>query len=170
MASSDKCTSGLKWLLLSIVLIVIDQVTKAIVVSHLLYGHAVRVLPVLNWDFIYNNGAAFGMLSNQSGWQALFFIAVAVVLSIVMIVWLMRTPASLWLRCLALSLIIAGAVGNLIDRLARHVVVDFVQLHAGPYAFAIFNFADACVSIGVICLLITFYSGYSDASSAGRGG
>ena len=146
------------WLLVAIGLVVVDQYTKALIVKHFVFAQPYRILPVLNFTLVYNRGAAYGFLSNQPGWQLIFFSVLASVASIGLLIYFFRTSLQNVLRCSAVMLIVAGAIGNLIDRISLGYVVDFIQLHIGPYGFAIFNFADACITVGVICLLISFYS------------
>jgi signal peptidase II len=153
---TSKCHFG--WLFFSLCWIAIDQFTKHLALTHLLYGHAKQILPVLNFTLVFNNGAAFGMFDQQPGWQIAFFVILALVISTVLLVMMFKTPCAKRLRLFAMSLVIAGAIGNVIDRLWHHTVIDFIQCHIGPYSFAIFNVADACITIGVIALLLTFYS------------
>lgn len=146
------------WLLFALCWIAIDQLTKHLAVTHLLYGQAKVILPILNFTLVFNNGAAFGMFDQQPGWQIVFFVILALLISLILLVMMFKTPNAKRLRLCGMSLIIAGAIGNVIDRLWHHTVIDFIQLHIGPYGFAIFNVADACITFGVIALLLTLYS------------
>jgi signal peptidase II len=100
----------------------------------------------------HNTGAAFSFLAGAGGWQRWFFTAVAIVISIVLVV-MLRRPHRDWLVPLALALVLGGAIGNLWDRLMLGHVVDFIQLHAGGYYWPAFNVADSGITVGVTLLL-----------------
>ncbi|MGV6825553.1 MAG: signal peptidase II, partial [bacterium] len=115
----------LKYLWLSLLCVIADQVTKVWVQAELTLYERVPVWPFFNLTLVYNEGAAFSFLGDASGWQRWFFISVAVVVSTVMIIWLSRLTVAERLVALALSLVIGGAIGNLIDRVVYGHVVDF---------------------------------------------
>ncbi len=156
MLKQNKCCIG--WVLFSLAWVVIDQITKYLALHHLTYGKPSVVLPILNLTLVFNNGAAFGLFDQQPGWQIIFFVGLALLVSAVLIIYLLKTPCDNRLRLFGLSLVIAGAIGNVIDRLWHQSVIDFIQCHIQQWSFAIFNVADACITIGVIALLCTFYS------------
>jgi signal peptidase II len=161
MLKNNKCHFG--WIAFSMLWIVIDQITKYLAVNHLVYGQPKVILPVLNFTLSFNNGAAFGMFNDQPGWQIIFFSVLAIVVCGFLINYLFRTPCEKRCRLLGLSLVIAGAIGNLIDRLWHHTVIDFISCHVGDWSFAIFNVADACITMGVIALLISMHSKWSQS-------
>ena len=142
------------WLLVSLFSVAIDQLTKWLIVRKMTEGQSVVLTPFLNFTFVYNHGAAFSFLNGAGGWQVpvLFFVATAITGGLVY--WLRVTPRTLRGQSLALSLIIGGAVGNIIDRVRLHKVVDFIDFHVNHWHFAIFNVADMAVSIGVIVLIL----------------
>jgi signal peptidase II len=140
------------WLGLAVVIVVLDQLTKYIVVQAIPHGSSVDVLPFLSLLLTYNPGAAFSFLADGDGWQRWFFIAVAVTASIV-IVYLIFKNRSDALLCLALALVLGGAVGNLIDRIWFGAVVDFVLLHWKGWHWPAFNLADSCITVGVVVML-----------------
>jgi signal peptidase II len=147
--------SGLMWLWLSLIVIVLDQLTKAIVIQLLEPGISHAVIPgFLNWTLAYNTGAAFSFLADQEGWQRWFFTVLAVVISAVLARWLARTPRSDWRSALPLALVIGGAIGNLIDRLRIGYVTDFVQVYYQQWAFPSFNVADSAISVGAVLLVL----------------
>jgi signal peptidase II len=147
-------SSGLPWLALSLLVVGLDQWTKALAGAQLDYGRPVEILPILNFTLQYNTGAAFSFLSDQGGWQRWFFSAVAGVVSVVLLVWLARLERSQWLLALSLALILGGAVGNLVDRLVLGYVVDFISVHyAGSY-FPAFNLADSGISVGAALMIL----------------
>ena len=156
MLQKNKCHIG--WMIFSLFWITIDQITKYVATTHLLYAKPKVILPILNFTLTFNDGAAFGMFDQQPGWQIIFFVVLALVITGVLIGYVLKTPCDRRMRLLGMSLIIAGAIGNLIDRVWHQTVIDFIQCHIGEWSFAIFNVADACITIGVFALLITFYS------------
>jgi signal peptidase II len=144
------------WLVLSVVVLILDQLSKSFVVASLTYGQPYPVFPFLNFTLVYNHGAAFSFLSDAGGWQVWFLLFVALSITSGLVFWLYRTPRRLWAQSLALGLIIGGALGNIIDRVRLHKVVDFIDFHINSWHFAIFNVADMAVSIGVVVLLLSF--------------
>ncbi len=147
--------SGWRWLPLSAGVIVLDQITKLIVVDHIQYLERIRLLPVLDLTLAYNRGAAFSFLDQESGWQRWMFSALAIVVAAVLVFWLKRLKArSQWLLSCALSLIIAGALGNVIDRIRIGHVVDFILAYWNEHFFPAFNVADSSITIGAVLLLL----------------
>lgn len=146
--------SRLKWLWLAVLTIILDFATKQMAEHFLQYAQPVYVLPVFDLTLLYNKGAAFSFLANESGWQRWFFTLIAISVSGVLCVWLMKLKEhEKWLAA-ALSLVIGGALGNLYDRLAYGHVVDFIHVHWGPSYFPAFNIADSAISVGAAMLLI----------------
>ena len=148
--------SGLPWLPVTVAVIVLDQMVKLWVVAHLaLYG-TVRLLPVLDITLTYNRGAAFSFLAGASGWQKWLFAGLAVVVAAGIVLWLRRLNGRTQrLLCLSLTLIMGGALGNLIDRLRIGHVVDFIIAHwHGVYFPWAFNIADSAITVGATLLLI----------------
>lgn len=146
------------WLLLSLLAIVIDQWTKSVAVAHLVYAQPVPVLPMLNWTLLHNYGAAFSFLSDAGGWQRYFFTSLAAVVSVIFALWLLRLPKNTVVLAAALSLILGGAIGNLIDRVTLGYVVDFIHVYYNDSHFPAFNIADSAITLGVILMLYdTFF-------------
>lgn len=139
---------------LACLVILLDQWTKQMVERHLDYAQVIEVLPVFNLTLHYNSGAAFSFLSDAGGWQRWFFSGIAVAVSVVLLVWIYRIASKQRLLTVALSLILGGAVGNLIDRLYLGHVVDFLSFHWGPHYFPAFNIADAAISIGAVLMIV----------------
>lgn len=146
--------NALAWLWLSAVVIVIDQITKQMALAMLEPYQPVPVLPGFNWMLAFNEGAAFSFLAGAGGWQRWFFTLLAVVVSGLLAWWLSRTPRSRWEDALPFSLIIGGALGNVIDRLLHGHVVDFVQLYYDRWAWPAFNVADSAISVGAVLVLL----------------
>lgn len=144
----------LKWMWLAVLVIALDLATKMVAEHFLTYAQPVYVLPVFDLTLLYNKGAAFSFLANESGWQRWFFTVIAVGVSIALTIWLMTLKsAEKWIS-IALVLIIGGALGNLYDRLAYGHVVDFLHFHWGPHYFPAFNIADTAITIGAGMLII----------------
>jgi signal peptidase II len=131
-----------------------DQATKWLALELLTYHVPVPLLPFLNLTLVHNTGAAFGFLSSASGWQNLFFIAVAVVAVGVVLSMLRKLKSSELQLAVALVLVLGGAVGNLIDRLIYGYVIDFIDFYIGSWHFWTFNVADSAITIGAILLLL----------------
>ena len=153
-ASADQRTHPAAWLWLSLVVIVLDQSTKFLVTRFFELYERVEVLPVLDFTLLHNTGAAFSLLAGASGWQRWFFIALACVVSVLLVAWIWRTPRGDKLLPLALSLILGGAVGNVIDRVVHGYVVDFIHAHWGAAYFPAFNIADSAITIGAVLLIL----------------
>lgn len=152
---------ALPWYLLAIVVVILDQVTKLAVVAYLTYGERIEILPVFDLTLLYNTGAAFSMLSDAGGWQRWFFTGVALVMSVVLTIWLYRLPRNQVVLAAALSLVLGGAVGNVIDRMRLGHVVDFISVHYNGAYFPAFNVADSAITVGAALMLIDafFFSG-----------
>lgn len=140
------------WLILSAAIVVLDQLTKLVVQRALADLHAIEVTSFFQLVLAYNKGAAFSFLSDQAGWQRGFFIAIAAGAS-VFILLLLRRHREEPVFCLALSLILGGAIGNLIDRVLIGAVVDFLYFHVGEHYWPAFNVADSAISCGAALLI-----------------
>ena len=145
------------WLLLSVVVVVADQFTKWLAQASLIPYQPVPVIPMFNLTLAYNTGAAFSMLSDASGWQRWFFVSLAIVVVIVLFSWVWRMRADERLHAISITLILGGALGNLIDRLLHGYVVDFLDVYYGSYHWPIFNIADSAITVGVVVLIIDMF-------------
>lgn len=142
----------LNWLWLSLIVIILDQITKILVLHYVQYP--IAVTPFFNIILAGNTGAAFSFLAGASGWQAWLFSGIAVIISIAIIYWLYKLPPpKTWLP-IALALILGGALGNVLDRIIHGFVIDFLDFHIGIYHWPTFNLADSAVVIGAIMLII----------------
>ncbi len=148
-----------RWLWLSALVVVLDQLSKWLAQHYLQLHQPVPVTPMFNLTLMYNTGAAFSFLSDAGGWQRWFFTALAMVVSIVLIVWLRRLPSGERGQALGLSLIIGGAIGNLIDRLLLGHVVDFIQVYYDVYYWPAFNLADSAITVGAVLLIALSFRG-----------
>ncbi len=147
----------MKWFWLSGVVLVLDQCSKLFADAMLSLHNPVHVMPYLAMRKAYNTGAAFSLFHDGSGWQRWFFIALAVLVIGVMVVWLRQIAASQWRTALALALIIGGAAGNLIDRVVYGHVIDFIDVYYGSWHYPTFNIADSAITVGACVLLLDIY-------------
>lgn len=148
-------TGALPWLLLSALVIALDQWTKHLALTALdPYAPRVVIPGMLNWTLAFNPGAAFSFLADADGWQRWFFTMLAIGVSLVLAVWLSRTPRGDWRNAAPLALVIGGALGNLIDRLRHGHVVDFVQVYWREWVFPAFNVADSAITVGAAMLIL----------------
>ncbi|MDD5300974.1 MAG: signal peptidase II [Gallionella sp.] len=155
-----------RWLWLSALVIVLDQLSKAWITGHFAYGENLYVLSVFNLVLAHNTGAAFSFLSDAGGMQRWLFSIIAVIAS-VWIVALLRKHAAQPLFSLALSLILGGALGNLIDRIAYGYVVDFLSFHWGEHYFPAFNLADSAITCGAFLMILDSLMERKHGSAAG---
>jgi signal peptidase II len=142
------------WLLLSALVVLADQLSKSYITSHYGEFEFTSVLPVLDITRMHNVGAAFSFLATASGWQRWLFISLAVIVSIGIVVWLYRMPRSQGLLACGLSLVLGGAIGNVIDRIRLGAVVDFIHFHWDRAYFPAFNIADSAITVGAACLIL----------------
>lgn len=157
---------------LAAIVILIDQVTKWFASSQLTMYEQNPVMPFFNLTLMHNYGAAFSFLSDAGGWQRIFFSVIAFVISIVLVVWIFKLKAhEKWLG-IGLSLVLGGAIGNLLDRVRLGYVVDFIQWFANwqdkTYYWPAFNIADAAIFTGAgLLLLSSFFVEDADDESKG---
>lgn len=142
------------FLLVSIAIVILDQWTKTMIMNTLALYEDIVVLPVFNITHVHNYGAAFSFLSDAGGWQRYFFTAIAVLISVLLIYWILRTPAKQKLTLVSYSLILGGALGNLLDRLLHGFVVDFLHFYYQNWHFPAFNVADIAISVGAAGMIL----------------
>ena len=143
-----------RWLWLSFCLIILDQITKYFALAQLRGRPPVEILPFFNFVLVFNSGAAFGFLNDAGGWQNIFFITLASIVSVIFVIMITRLKPSELQLALAFSLVLGGAVGNLIDRFAYGYVVDFLDFYYGSWHFPAFNVADSAISVGAVLLIL----------------
>ncbi len=143
----------LKWLVAAVIVVALDQATKLAADHWLIFHQPVPVMPFFNLTLSYNPGAAFSFLADHSGWQRWFFTILALAVSVFLIRWLHQIGnRDRWLSA-SIALVLGGAVGNLIDRLAYGHVIDFIQLYYRNWSWPVFNVADIAITLGVIGLI-----------------
>ena len=151
--TSPQASSSKWYVLLALGVLIADQMTKWWAQMSLPMAQAIKVTDFLNWFLIYNPGAAFSLLSQADGWQRWFFTVIGIVAAVV-IIWLLQKNTHDRPFCLALSLILGGAIGNVLDRLLYGAVVDFIDVHYDGWHWPAFNVADSAISIGATLIVI----------------
>jgi signal peptidase II len=159
----------LKWLWLSALVVVLDQLTKQLAEGMLVLHQPVAVLPFVNLTLVYNTGAAFSFLAGAGGWQRWFFLVLTIVISIALIIWITRLKAGEGRLALSLALILGGAIGNLIDRALYGHVIDFIDLYYGYWHWPAFNIADSAITVGAMLLVFDSLFGVQSTSSKETG-
>ena len=146
--------SSKPWFGLAGLVVLLDQLTKWVVLENIRFGETIYVAPFWNWVLTYNPGAAFSFLADQPGWQRWLFTVLALAVAGWIALELRKHPEQRLLS-LALALIMGGALGNVIDRVRFGAVVDFVQWHAAGYYWPAFNVADSAITVGAILLVFS---------------
>jgi signal peptidase II len=143
----------LKWLWLSLLAVILDQASKLAIAGGMQLYQSIPVMPFFRLTYVHNTGAAFSFLSQAGGWQRWFFAGLALVISVGIAVWLARLKKHETLLAVALALVLGGAVGNLIDRLAYGYVIDFLDVYYESWHWPAFNIADSAITLGVMLML-----------------
>jgi signal peptidase II len=143
---------GFAWL--SALVVALDQVTKYIIEHRLMLQQAIDVLPVLQITRLHNPGVAFSFFADAGGWQRWVFTALAIGVSVTLIIWLSRIPRGAAVLASAVALILGGAVGNAVDRIRLGHVIDFIYAHWNEHYFPAFNVADSAICVGAGLLLL----------------
>ena len=143
-----------RWLMLSVIILLLDQITKFYAVQSLTLYEQKYIYDGVNLTLMHNTGAAFSFLSDAGGWQRWFFIGISCLVSIIIVVWMYNTlTKSRWLL-LALVFILGGALGNLWDRVTLGYVIDFIEVYYNDLYWPAFNIADSAITIGAIILIL----------------
>ncbi|OUU39494.1 MAG: signal peptidase II [Cellvibrionales bacterium TMED49] len=154
MCESSTRSSVQVWYLITLFILLLDQIVKTIIVKNFFYGESQVVYSFFNVVRVHNSGAAFSFLSDAGGWQRWALSGLAILVSIMIIIWLSRLTREKWLESLSLSMILGGALGNLWDRLSFGYVVDFLDFHWMGWHFPAFNLADSAISLGAMVLIL----------------
>ena len=160
----------LKYLWLSLLVIVLDQLTKYMASSMLAYYKPLAVMPMFNLTLMHNTGAAFSFLSDAGGWQRWFFTVIAIGVSVFLVGWIKRLTPNQILQAVALSLILGGAIGNVIDRLWLGYVVDFIQVYYDKWYWPAFNIADSAITIGAVLIIYDSFFGQEEKTTGSKAG
>jgi signal peptidase II len=144
----------LKWLWLSLLAVILDQVSKLTIAGSMQLYESIEIMPFFKLTYVHNTGAAFSFLSEAGGWQRWFFAGLALAISAGIAVWLTRLKEHETLLAVALALVLGGAVGNLIDRLAYGYVIDFLDVYYDAWHWPAFNIADSAITLGVMLMLL----------------
>ncbi len=142
------------WLLLALLVVVLDQLSKRIALAWLVPFEPMALLPGFNLTLMFNTGAAFSLLAEAAGWQRWFFIALALAVGAVLILWMRRLPIGNIGMPLSLSLILGGALGNVIDRILYGHVIDFIDVYWRNWHWPAFNLADSAIVVGAVLLML----------------
>lgn len=153
-------------LVVAIVLILLDQWTKSLALSHLGGQPPVSVIPHLNFVLVFNRGAAFGFLAEAGGWQNTIFILIAAGVGLYLIILILRSQGNERWFDVAICLILGGAAGNLYDRLTRGYVVDFIDVYYQNWHWPAFNIADSAIFIGAVLLVLNLFIPGSPTSTS----
>lgn len=152
----------LKWLWLSLLAVILDQASKLVIAGSMRLYESIEIMPFFKLTYVHNTGAAFSFLSEAGGWQRWFFAGLALAISAGIAVWLTRLQKHETLLAVALALVLGGAVGNLIDRLAYGYVIDFLDVYYASWHWPAFNIADSAITLGVVLMLLeSFGLGHS---------
>ena len=143
----------------SLIIVVLDQVSKYLAEANLEFGQPIVVASWFNWNLAYNTGAAWSFLSDAGGWQRWFFVVISSVVSVALAVWMWRAWRREPVLATSLTLILAGAIGNLIDRVRFGYVVDFIQWYYGSFVWPTFNVADMAITGGAILMIWVSFRG-----------
>ncbi len=146
-------SANLHWLWLSLGVVAVDQLSKWAALAALSYARPVEVLPFFNFTLLYNTGAAFSFLADHDGWQRWFFVFLAVVIVAALLAWLLFVAIDERRVQAGITLLIGGALGNVVDRVVYGHVVDFLDFHAAGWHWPAFNIADAAITIGVALII-----------------
>jgi len=154
MGTTDRSHGMLPWLGLALIVLIADQFTKVLILGYYRYGDSTVVTSFFNIVRAHNTGAAFSFLAAASGWQRWLFTGIGVIATL-FILYLLRKHAGQKLFCFSLACILGGAIGNVVDRLMRGYVVDFLQFHwHDRWYFPSFNVADMGITIGAAGLIL----------------
>jgi len=147
-------STGLRWLWLALVVLIIDLGSKQWVMQHFQLHETLPVMPFINFFYAHNYGAAFSFLADKGGWQRWMFAVIALVIAMTLVVMMYRSSHRQRMTNCAYALIIGGAVGNLSDRLIHGLVIDFIDFYVGDWHFPTFNVADSAICIGAFLIVL----------------
>lgn len=144
----------LKWLWISLLALILDQISKIAVDNSMRLYESISIMPFFNLTYVHNTGAAFSFLAHAGGWQRWLFAGLALIISMMIGIWITRLKQQEVLLAVALSLVLGGAVGNLIDRVCYGYVIDFLDVYYKAWHWPAFNIADSAICVGVFLMLL----------------
>ena len=153
MPEQNSRFAWLQWLWISLFVLIVDQWTKHAITAAFQYGESKYIFSWFNLVLAHNTGAAFSFLAGASGWQREFFMVLTVAISC-MLLWMLKSNSRNRMLAFALSMVLGGAFGNLVDRTLHGYVIDFVQWHVAGYYWPAFNVADSAICLGAVLLVI----------------
>ena len=156
--------SALRWLWIAVLVVILDQASKQWAEAVLLHGQ-IELLPWFNLTLAYNRGAAFSFLAEAGGWQRFFFLGIGLVAVVIIVAWLRKLRADATQNAVGLSLILGGAIGNLIDRALYGHVIDFIDWHYAGWHWPAFNIADSAILIGAVLVVLAGLRGDTDCTT-----
>ncbi|WWP01317.1 MAG: signal peptidase II [Candidatus Dasytiphilus stammeri] len=161
--STQLLSTGLRWLWITVIIIIIDFISKQLVMNYLVLGKIYQKLTFLNFYYVHNIGAAFNLLADQSGWQRWFLISISIITVFFFIKMMYQSKRINKINNIALALILGGTLSNLLDRLAYGFVIDFIDFYIKIWHLPTFNIADLAIFIGIILIIfeIIFIKNYS---------
>lgn len=154
------CSTGLRWLWLTVVILIVDLASKQLILNNFQLYASIPLMPYLNLSYTQNPGAAFSFLADKGGWQRWFFVFVAIVICVMLIVMMYRQSVNKKLSNIIYALVIGGALGNLCDRLIHGFVVDFIDFYVGYWHWPTFNIADIAICVGVSLIIFDSFINY----------
>jgi signal peptidase II len=150
-------TTGLRFTWISVIAVILDQWTKQAIVDSMQLYQSIEIMPLFNFTYVHNYGAAFSFLYDAGGWQVYFLSIIALGVSGLIIWWLKSTTREQVLLPVAFSFILGGAIGNVYDRIMHGYVIDFLDFYYGTYHWPAFNVADSAIFIGAALLIIDMF-------------
>lgn len=156
---------GWRWLWLSAVFLILDQITKYWVAGQFELYESRPITGFFNLVYVHNHGAAWSFLSDAGGWQRWLFSALAIVVSGVLLWWLKKTTPNQKIAACGYALILSGAIGNVLDRIIHGYVIDFLDFYLGTYHWPAFNVADSAICVGAALLVIDSFRGNKSTAS-----
>lgn len=153
-----------QWLWITLLVIILDQVSKIAAEQYLVFHQPLPLMPLFNFTLVYNEGAAFSFLSDAGGWQRWFFILLSLSISVILVFWLRKLKPQQKLQTASIALILGGAIGNLIDRSLYGHVIDFIDVYYDIHHWPAFNIADSAIFVGALLLIIDSFKNHEQNS------
>ncbi|MGC6388329.1 signal peptidase II [Ewingella sp. S1.OA.A_B6] len=163
------CSTGLRWLWLAVVVVILDLGSKFLVMGHFQLGESMPLIPFFNMTYAHNPGAAFSFLADKGGWQRWFFAVIALVIVVALLVLMYRSSGKQRMTNIAFAMIIGGALGNLFDRMVHGYVIDFIDFYVKNWHYPIFNLADSFICIGAVLVVLEGFLAKPTSAAKSKG-